>query len=204
DSLMSEPRLGKAELYKKFNISPSEKLVVCLFHPIHLRPDTAGEEMRNVLQALKKVGVQSIVIFPNNDAGNQKVIAQIQKYARLSFIRAFPSLPHEDYVNLLRHADVFVGNSSGGIIETPTLKIPFVNIGDRQKARERSTNVIDVLPRQREIAKAIEKSLYDKRFISRVKQCVSPYGTGGASKKIVSLLESVRLDSALLAKSVTY
>lgn len=204
DSLLAEPRATKAELFKKFNLSDSEKLIICLFHPIHLRPSVAGREMKNVLESLKEMRVQSIVIFPNNDAGNQKIIAQIQKYAKLPFIQAFPSLPHSDYVNLLRHADVLVGNSSGGIIETPTLKIPFVNVGDRQKARERSTNVIDVAARTREIAQAIGKSLYNKRFISRVAKCKSPYGKGGASREIVARLESVALNRALLEKKITY
>lgn len=204
DSLLAEPRATKAEFFKKFNLSISEKLIVCLFHPIHLRPSVAGREMKHVLESLKEMRMQSIVIFPNNDAGNQKIIAQIQKYAKFPFIQAFPSLPHADYVNLLWHADVLVGNSSGGIIETPTLKIPFVNVGDRQKARERSTNVIDVEARTHEITKAIKKSLYDQTFISRVKKCKSPYGKGGASKKIVALLESVKLNSALLEKKITY
>ena len=204
DSLMSEPRLTKAEVFKKFNLATSEKLIVCLFHSIHLRPNAAGQEMKNVLEALKKVNIQSVVIFPNNDAGNQKIITQIKKYAALPFIQAFPSLPHNDYVNLLRYAAVLAGNSSGGIIETPAVKIPFVNIGDRQKARERSTNVLNVKVRQRDIVHAIEKSLFEKRFLVRVKKCKNPYGHGGASNKIIKLLESVKINSILLQKKLTY
>ncbi len=204
DSILAEPRVPKENIFKRYGLNSREPLVVCMFHPIHLRPERAGRDMREILEALRAKKIQTVVIFPNNDAGNGDIIKQIEKYRMVTRLKFFPSLPHGDYINLLRHSAVFLGNSSSGIIETPTLKISFVNIGDRQKSRERAGNVVDAAPNRKSITRALEKALYDRTFLKRVKNCANPYGRGEASARLVKLLATIKINQRLLEKRITY
>jgi UDP-N-acetylglucosamine 2-epimerase len=104
----------------------------------------------------------------------------------------------------MKLCDVYVGNSSSGLIEAPSLGIPYVCIGTRQKGRERAHNVIDVAYDKEEIKNAITKSIEDKDFLNIVAKCESPYGNGTASKGIVEVLRDTNIDANLLRKKMTY
>lgn len=92
-------------------------------------------------------------MLPNNDAGFSKIIEEIKS----SGLKWFPSLPTIKFINLYRHVWALVGNSSSGIHETPTLKIPAVNIGTRQQDRERAENVIDVANNSKDIKRELKR-----------------------------------------------
>jgi UDP-N-acetylglucosamine 2-epimerase len=99
---------------------------------------------------------------------------------------------------------MFIGNSSSGIIEAPSLKLPVVNIGSRNVGREHAKNIIFADPKRVNIKKAIEKALYDKRFQSVVNKCKNPYGKGGTARSIINILKKTELNKKLLLKKITY
>jgi len=101
-------------------------------------------------------------------------------------------------------ANVFIGNSSAGVMETASFKIPFVNIGIRQEGRLRADNVIDVDHRKDQIIEDIQTAVNDKKFREKVNNCVSPYGDGKASEKIVSVLRNLEINKNLIRKKMTY
>ena len=101
-------------------------------------------------------------------------------------------------------ANVMVSNSSGGIIESPSFKLPTVNVGTRQLDRQRSTNVINALHEHRKIEAAIKKCLYNKNFIRKVKRCKNPYGDGKTGARIANILSKVKIDQRLIIKKMTY
>jgi UDP-N-acetylglucosamine 2-epimerase len=119
-------------------------------------------------------------------------------------MQAFKTIPHEDYLGLMKMASVLVGNSSSGIVEAQSFKLPVVNIGIRQQGRERSINVIDVSHDRDAIKKAVKKAVYDKGFRKMVSACRNPYGDGRASGRIVKVLSEIRIDKQLLEKQITY
>ena len=84
--------------------------------------------------------------------------------------------------------------------ETPTLKIPAINIGSRQQGRERAENVIDVGHEKKLIIDAINKALFDRPFLKKLKNISNPYGNGKSAAKIVEILKSINLDSSLIQK----
>lgn len=132
------------------------------------------------------------------------MIEVINRYKSLKHLKIVPNISHKDYLSFMRYAAALVGNSSSSIIEAPSFKLPIVNIGIRQEGRERSTNVIDVSHDKDVIVKAINKALYDKKFREQVKRCKNPYGDGHASKRIVKVLSTIKLDKNLLQKQITY
>ena len=101
-------------------------------------------------------------------------------------------------------SSVMVGNSSSGILESSSFHLPVVNIGTRQKGRERAQNVIDVNPQKNEIEDAIKKALYDKDFKQKVQKSKNPYGDGKTSKRIVQILIKTKIDNKLLQKKISY
>ena len=97
-----------------------------------------------------------------------------------------------------------MGNSSSGIIEAPSFGVPAVNVGNRQKGRQKGENVIDTGYDTREIVSAIDRALHDESFKRKVKTAINPYGNGNSSKKIVEILEKIVITPDLLQKRMMY
>jgi UDP-N-acetylglucosamine 2-epimerase (non-hydrolysing)/GDP/UDP-N,N'-diacetylbacillosamine 2-epimerase (hydrolysing) len=156
----------------------------------------SGFQISKTLQAVKEIGIQAVVLYPNNDAGTKKIIAGI-KGSGIKFIR---SLPPEVFSNVLRYCQALVGNSSSGIHEASTFHIPVVNIGTRQQGRQRPKNVIDAKYNKEEIKKAIKKALYNKNFKEIVKKSKNIYGTGHSAEKVVKILKKIDIKKIPLQK----
>jgi UDP-N-acetylglucosamine 2-epimerase (non-hydrolysing)/GDP/UDP-N,N'-diacetylbacillosamine 2-epimerase (hydrolysing) len=92
-----------------------------------------------------------------------------------------------------------IGNSSSGIVEAPSFKLPVVNIGSRQEGRIRAANVIDVGYTRQEIINGIEKAISEE-FRYTLQNLVSPFGDGHAADRIVEGLRNVQINSLLLKK----
>lgn len=204
DSIVNQQSFSKEELASRLNITPLEPIIACVFHPVHLEKETSGLQMREILEALEELRMQTVIIYPNNDAGSQDIIAEIRKNANLPFVRVFPTLPHLEYISLLKHADVLIGNSSSGIIEAPSIGLPVVNIGSRNVGREHADNVIFVNANKEQIIKGIRKGLYDHSFKEKVKQCKNPYGDGKATNRIIRVLSKIKINRKLLLKKINY
>ena len=104
----------------------------------------------------------------------------------------------------MKYSDLMIGNSSSGIIEAPSFKIPVINIGTRQQGRERSENVIDIKPFKNEIINAINFSQTNKSFKIKLKKCKNKFGDGKASKRITKILKEINIDEKLIQKQITY
>jgi GDP/UDP-N,N'-diacetylbacillosamine 2-epimerase (hydrolysing) len=206
DRLLTTPTLSRRALsdYLNFDVS-RDRLIIVIQHSISLEIEQAGHQMRTTLEAVSELKVPTLVSYPNSDAGSHRIIEMINDFsARCSFIRPYKNLPREVFVNLMRNADVLVGNSSCGIIEAPLLKLPVINVGARQRDREHTDNVIFVDHDTSEIRQALEKVLYDDSFKERVENCLNPYGDGHAGKKIAQILADVPINQQLVGKKITY
>ena len=103
------------------------------------------------------------------------------------------------YRGLMRVAGAMVGNSSSGITEAPCVPLPVVNIGDRQKGRERASNVIDVKPEKREILAGLRVAL-GEAFRSVAAKTSNPYGKGDSARQAVHILANLPAKQTLLEK----
>ena len=203
DDLLSGKITPKKDLYKKLGIPDNGKpLIIIVQHPVTEEFERAGKHMVETLEAVKQFDANVVIIMNNSDAGGSLVTQAIHEF-RTPSMKVFPSMAREDYAGLMASADVLVGNSSSGILEAPSFKLPAVNIGNRQRGRLRGKNVINVGPSRKEIQKAITKTL-SKEFKRSLKNCVNPYGDGKSAKRIVDIIAQTPVDEALLVKKIMY
>lgn len=188
DQILEEPLLSKEELTSIFDLDFSKPVIMVAQHPVTLEINEAAVQMRETLEAIVSLQYQTIVIYPNADAGGRSMIDVIKEYESFPFIQIHKSLPHIQYLSLMKECSVLVGNSSSGIIEAPSFGLPVVNIGTRQNGRERGNNVIESNYKKEEISHSINKALFDSIFRNKVKSSDNPYGDGKASDRIIKFL----------------
>jgi len=204
DTILNTDLLSKEQLIEQYSLNDSEPLLLTIQHPVTTQPENAANEIRTTLEALSELGMQTILVYPNSDAGGRSMIEVIKEYEHLLFLHTFKSLPHIEYLSLLSIADILIGNSSSGIIEASSFHLPVVNIGIRQEGRQRSDNVIDVAPDKEKIIEAINTALHDEAFKQKVNECENPYGDGRAGLRIAEVLAELEIDQKLLQKKITY
>ena len=137
-------------------------------------------------------------------AGGQELIRAIEEYRSQRCIRIFQNVPRTEFVNTLRQAACLIGNSSLGFLEAPFLKLPAINVGNRQKGRLHGDNVMFVPHDRKAIVAAINKACFDTEFIQKVQDGFCPYGDGQTSRRVVEILSTIELGENLLTKTITY
>lgn len=204
DSILEAKKISNEEVVKKFNLNPKKPIILVIQHPTSINSGDAGREMRETLNAIAELKHQTVLIYPNADAGSKEMIKVIQGYKKFPFIKTFRSLSSFDYLSLMNVASAMVGNSSSGIIEASSFGLPVINIGLRQRGRKKTKNVIDVDHNKKEIKSAIEKALYDKSFRAMAKNYKNPYGDGKTGIRIADILSKIKINRKLLQKKITY
>ncbi len=204
DLILNQNFHSKEEICNLLGLDTKEPILIVVQHPVTLYADISDKQMRETLEAVRVLEKQTVVIYPNADAGGRKMIKVIQEYEKFPFIHVIKNLEHNNYLSLMKNADVLIGNSSSGIIEAPSFNLPVVNIGTRQEGRERAENVIDVDHDKDEIIKAIKKALYHEEFKAKIKKCKNPYGDGKTGKRIADILSKIEINNKLLQKKLTY
>jgi len=207
DSIRKQPDLDLNYINDKLktNLKDNEPFILLIQHPLSSEVEEAGKQMEITLQAVSELGYKTIISYPNSDAGGYEIIKIIKDFEKkYGFINAFETLPRDIFVNLQRRASLMLGNSSAGILEAPFLKLPVVNVGNRQKERQHSENIIFVSNDKEQIKNAIKKAIHDKKFIDLCKKCKNPYGDGYSSKRIVDIILNTPIDLKLLNKKITY
>ncbi len=191
------------KIEKKYNLNLKKGYLLCLYHPAKQKIENLKLEFKTIFNFLSKIDANKIWISPNNDAGSSVIKNEfLENRKTTDFL--FDNLPRKDYLILLRNAKCIVGNSSSGIIESSSFKIPCINIGDRQKGRYRAKNVIDVQKvNLKNLLKAYKK-INTKKFKSKIKKIINPYGDGKSSERIINELLKTKIDDKLLQKEMTY
>ncbi|MFN7491389.1 MAG: UDP-N-acetylglucosamine 2-epimerase [Cyclobacteriaceae bacterium] len=208
DRFLDTSNLSRDEVGKRLGVkfSGNESYFVLIQHPIITQIEKQKEHIRITLDSILRFDVKCFVNYPNSDAGSFEIIQQLNQYqSRYPHIfKIFKNLERETYVNLLRHASLLLGNSSSGILEAASLKLPVINIGDRQRGRLAAANVIFVNNVQEDIQEAISKALNNTDFIKVVSEVENPYGDGDSSSRILKVLENVEVSDELIYKNITY
>lgn len=186
---------SKSELFDEYNLDMDKQLFVVTFHPVTIAG--CNETVNPLLDVLSKYTDTNIVVtLPNADADSKSIKDEINNWSKeKNNVYVTESLGFLNYLSMVKIADVVIGNSSSGIIEAPMLKVPTVNIGIRQKGRERSPSVLDVDCDANSIANGIKDAIEFKK-ITDESEYISKYGNGNACTQI---LENI---NTLLSKKI--
>jgi len=198
DNIHKLDLLSKQELENSLDFELGGKSILVTFHPVTLESNTSGDQMRELLASLSEFTDHKIIFtMPNADTDGREILKLIESFCLDNHnCRAYTSLGQLRYLSCLKYVDVVVGNSSSGLLEVPSFKIPTVNIGDRQKGRLKAGCVIDCSPIKNQIISAIKRAV-SLDFKESCKVIKNPYGEGGASQKIIQTIESIALEDII-------
>ena len=213
--LISEGRFASAsEVAEKLCLDLSRPIVLFTQHSVSTEFSHAAAQLAPSLHAIERLAresVQTILTYPNNDAGGQAIIEQLEIFgaAHIPNTQVCRSLGRHLYHGVLALARdpslkvACVGNSSSGLKETPAFGCPTVNIGSRQEGRLRGENVLDAVYDAGIIFDATWRCLFDEDFRALSRRAENPYWLGDAGPKIASVLATAPLGQQIIRKRMT-
>lgn len=204
DTILRTKLPSRKEICQQLGLNQKQKFILLTQHPVSEEWQRADKQMREVIAAAKSFNLPVVVIYPHADAGGRKIIKVINRERKNHLFHIFPSLPFKQFLALEREAAVWVGNSSGAMIESTSFKTPVVNIGIRQLGRQHGNNVINVSYNRKAIIAAIKKSLCDKVYLNKLLKIKNFWGDGKTGQRIVKILENLKLNKKILIKQITY
>lgn len=192
DAFVQMPVLPRHEFCGSIGLDPSRPFALVTVHPeTNVTDDQNSFFAAEVYRALVKVPHQILITAPCADPGNRPFLELCHALAaRRRDCCYVPSLGLRRYVAALHHAAVVVGNSSSGIIEAATVGVPVVNIGERQRERDRAENVLDCPFQAESILRAVSAAV-EPAFVTLSRGVVNPYGDGTFASKALALLDKV-------------
>lgn len=200
DNLKNLKLFQVKDLEKKLDFSLNPPPLLVTFHPVTMEIENTEYYINELLKALLELKFPVIFTMPNADTKNSIIRNKILEFSKsYKNCKVFENLGTKLYFCLMKYALAMVGNSSSGIIEAPSFKLPVVNIGTRQKGRIKAKNVIDTGYSSNEIIEAIKKAT-SKDFRKRLGNLKNPYGDGNALKKLVKIIERIKIDKEFLKK----
>ncbi len=195
--LSTRPDLGRLEATLAQTLS--DQLCVVAYHPVTLQQDTTLEADA-LFAALATWRHQIVFCFPNADAGSSELARRSREFcAARKDATLYVNLDHLSYWALLERAQLLVGNSSSAIMETPSLGLPAVDIGERQRGRTRAANIVHADATTDAITAAMKRAS-DPDFRDSLRGLLNPYGDGHASERIVAGLAAAPERDLLLHK----
>jgi UDP-hydrolysing UDP-N-acetyl-D-glucosamine 2-epimerase len=183
DSILHEELMEPENIARNYGLDLSKPIIIVIQHPVSMEVENACDQIRQTLEAIIDLNFQSVIIYPNSDAGGRKMIEVIKSYEFYQNIKTYKSIP---------------------IIEASSFRLPVVNIGTRQEGRERADNIIDAAYEKTDITSKILLCLFDENFKQKVKSCNNPYGNGKTGEKIIAILSNINITEKLLQKKSSH
>lgn len=189
ENAMKKKLLSKQELADSLGLALERPYAVITFHPVTLENNSAKQQCRELLKALDiHPEMDYIITKANADADGRIINKMLDDYSLThDNVSVYESLGAVRYLSAVKYACMAIGNSSSGLLEVPSFKIPTVNIGDRQKGRLKAASVIDCGPKAEEISQSIERA-QTIEFQEICETVTNPYGDGDTSKKVVDVI----------------
>ena len=160
DKLLRDLGINYAKSFKESEVNESDyynpihengnnvdDYIVCTYHPVTLEDseNKAIEEVKILIKILADTGIHTIITKSNSDLGGAKINQYLDEADSIyDNIHVRASLGRVRYLSAVKNSLFVIGNSSSGVIEAPALKVPVIDIGDRQKGRLCADSVIHV------------------------------------------------------------
>jgi len=181
--------INEIEKGYQFSFNKDKKIVVASFHPETYKTTIQNRNYLIIfLNFLKKQNINLIFTYPNADKGFVQFIKLIKsKLKNKKNCLIVKNLGIKNYYSILNFSDLMIGNSSSGIIESASFKIPTINLGNRQKNRYCPKNVIHSKFNLEKINYAYKKAL-SLKFKNKIKNLKNPYFQKDTSIKVANII----------------
>lgn len=192
DALKKIELLSKSELESQIGLKFDKPTILVTFHPVTLEKDTAEQNFSQFLAALDELGDVNVIFTKTlADTEGRVINRMIDEYVsqNKSNTVAFTSLGQLRYISALNYVDIVAGNSSSGVIETPSFKVPTINVGKREEGRIMAENVISVEQSKESIISGFKKA-FSKEFKDGLNSMHNPYEKADTAIKIKDVLVS--------------
>lgn len=184
--VMLSDKLPSLDVVKEYYEITFDEYAVVMFHPVTTELDQILDQANNLVDALIESGKNYVVVYPNNDMGNDYILRSFKKFQNNAKFALFPSLRFEYFVVLLKNAEFIIGNSSAGIREAPYYGVPTINIGSRQNNRALAKDIVNTDNSKEEILKAISHANHKD---------IEPISHFGEGKSDILFMNELQKDS---------
>lgn len=204
DKLYSSALLTQSQLEQEIGISLKDPVALVTYHPVTRDAGSVGTQVRTLVAAIESSGLKAVFTMANADAQGAQINSRLQAACTRNPERFkwISHLGHRRYLSCLKHFAIMVGNSSSGLTEAPSFRMPVVNIGDRQRGRVMAANVINVRCDETEIAQGIKRGI-SSRFRNSMRGMRNPYDRyhdGRTSERIKNVLKNTIISDEFLKK----
>lgn len=205
DNIANNQPVPKDRLFEEFSLDPGKETVIFTYHPVTLEYSVAPRyQAQSIFDALSDFDLQMVITAPNTEVDREIIMECIQNEVKKHpHYRYIESLGAARFHSLLRYCKFIIGNSSSGIVEAPFVRVPSINVGDRQKGRLRHPSVIDTNYEAASIRQAIQLALKPE-FIKDLENMLFQFGTGNAAGKMIEAIRNIVIDQRLMRKSLIF
>ncbi|MDD3597876.1 UDP-N-acetylglucosamine 2-epimerase [Sulfuricurvum sp.] len=197
DKFVAFKPLTKEEIKNYFKIiSNFDDFALMIFHPVTEELPKVDEHFENILKNLEERNICTFVSYPNVDPGNQKLLKVIDKYKENKNFVFYKNLDREIFMSIYKHAKFIIGNSSSGVCEAASFKLPAINVGLRQTGRHADKNVLFCTADYEEIGKSID-NVTSIQFLQSLNDLKNSYGDGNSAQKAFEIIKSIDFKSMI-------
>jgi UDP-hydrolysing UDP-N-acetyl-D-glucosamine 2-epimerase len=188
DNIAAVPRLSRAELTEQFGLPAKGDFALITYHPVTLDLEATDKEIDALFETIKETGIHCVFTAANADTAGRALNAKIEKFvAETDGQMLIGHMGAKGYYSAMEHAAMMIGNSSSGVLEAASFGLPVINIGDRQKGREVSNNLIQTEGTVKALKVAIKKAQSDD-FKALCAAGENVYGDGRSADKIAEAI----------------
>lgn len=188
---------SREHVCREYHLPTDRLYLLVIQHPVTHSQKDAAEQITETLEAVASLEYPVLLANPNDDAGGQRILAKMQEYVasypQLHILK--PPRSRELFASIMAHAGALVGNSSSGIVEAMSVHLPVVNIGDRQRGREKYACLMNAPYERKAIKQAILTALNDQEYRSRLAKFESPF-IRNTEQAVVKFLLNLDLSAA--------
>ncbi len=195
DKFSEEPWITREELLKRLGREEFGSYALLIYHP-PAEITGRNEEIETVLKTLKEKGINTIVSYPNTDHNSSEIIRIYQQYMNDEQFYFYRNLDRNTFINLYRHAEFQIGNSSSGVAEAASVPLPVVNIGTRQRNRGNTDNVLFVEKVDDSLGDVIDRAR-SAEYKESIKDVVNIYGDGKSSRRAYEIIKNTDFSQML-------
>ena len=201
DNMKIIKKIPKKRLFHNLGLNINIPTILLTYHPVTLEKKISGlKQIKNIFKAIDNFDFQTLITAPGHEIGRSEIENFIKRKAKKDKkIVYIKSIGHKNLFNLMPHCKFVIGNSSSGIIEAPFLRVPTINIGDRQKGRFMHASVINCSYEYNKIKRSIEKR-FSNSFKKRLKKFKYFFGKGNSSNRIIEKIKKTKIDQSFLRK----